>query len=97
MPVVVPNLHDTEASYNSVKFVYHLPETSALVQDAAHSLETVLNTTEITWREGQSLLDQLRLHTPQERARTCELEALLKQNLRLKVELFNKNRKSSAF
>jgi hypothetical protein len=56
----------------------------------------VLATTQITWQEGQSLLEQLQLRTPQERNAALELEAALKQNLKLKVELFNKNRKSNA-
>lgn len=95
--MTVPNFHDTEANYNAVKFVYHLPQTSALMQDEQRSLETVLKTTEITWNEGQSLVEQLRLRTPEERRRSQELESLLKTNLKLKVELFNKNRKSGAY
>ena len=94
IPVSVPNLHRTEADYNAVKFVHSLPASSTLAQ--AQSIDSVLATTQITWQEGQSLLEQLQLRTPQERNAALELEAALKQNLKLKVELFNKNRKSNA-
>jgi len=93
--VSVPNLHRTEADYNAVKFVHSLPASSTLAQ--AQSIDSVLATTQITWQEGQSLLEQLQLHIPQERAASLELESVLKQNLKLKVELFNKNRKSNTY
>lgn len=93
--VSVPNLHRTEADYNAVKFVHSLPASSTLAQ--AESIDTVLATTDITWREGQTLLQQLQSRVPQERANSLALEAALKQNLKLKVELFNKNRKLNAY